>query len=203
VLLTTTAHATTYGQTTVVGTKGVLFIDSPEGRLYDASNYVIWEEDGIDIHFLVNTGYTLDYAYLYFGDGTGQVVSANTTYTHVVGKQVNFTPSLVLVFTDQSVEEILAPTIWEAFPSSEPVPSGQPTSYTPPMTAYTAVNTALSNNGRTVATEVTVCRCGITQDAFCRACHCPGLTNECNSDGEGGCVDVDHANCPKKGGGNL
>jgi hypothetical protein len=165
------SKATTYGAIAVNGTKASLSCSSAEMRSYDASNAAFFEDDGITYRFSVNSGYTLSSAYLYFGDGTGQFVSPNTNYTHVVGLHVNFVPSLVLVFSDHSVEELLCPQMWEAWPSSEATPTGRPSSFSPPTVTGTppadivSINNALSNNGTSVVTATQVnCLCGHTTD---------------------------------------
>lgn len=192
--------AVTYGEITVNGTKGSLTIYSPEGRLYDSADYVFWGEDGVDYSFSVNQGYTLDYAYLYFGDGTGQVVSESTPYPHVFDMQVNYTPSLILVFTDESVEEILGPELWEAFSPSEEVPEERPESFTPPQTTYPDVNDALDDNGTsTSGTDNQTSRCICAHlSAKCKKVWIDG-NDECNRTGGGSsnCIEEDPANCPK------
>jgi hypothetical protein len=151
----------------VQGSNVSLTVDSYDsGLMTDGthSEYWFFQSDGADFSFAVtNPNKTVDYAYLYFGDGTGQLVSPNTTYSHTVGMNSDFIPALVVVYTDSTSEEVLGPCMYECFSDTE-VYANRPTSFTPPVTQYAVVNSYLSNNSHTVARQMLVCYCGLQTD---------------------------------------
>jgi hypothetical protein len=159
--------STTTGPHTVQGVNCALTVNSYDGAYFTDgthSGYRFWQSDGAEFSFRVtNLNKTVSYAYLYFGDGTGQLINQNTSYSHSVGKNSDFVPSLVVVYTDSTSEEVLGPCMYEIFLSTE-VYSPRPSSFSPPMTQYGIVNTYLSNNSHTLAANFLICSCGVKTD---------------------------------------
>ncbi|MCD6119882.1 hypothetical protein J7K50_08620 [bacterium] len=160
-------------------------MNSDEGALVTSTEledpyYAFWQADGMEYSFTV-TGKTLSYAYLYFGDGTGQYVSADNVYAHTTGLNCDFIPALIVVYTDSTSEELLCPLAVETFLSTE-VFSPRPTSFTPPTTGSSTVNNYLSNNGHTCNPVANfICICGL-HTSNCGKRYIQGVS-ECKQNG--------------------
>jgi hypothetical protein len=148
------AWADTY---TVNGTGAILNIDSTRGEWdtypadisYPTYNiYSFFEADGIDYRVLLRTGYEASSIYLYHGDGTGEFIQPNISYNHVTGLHTNLKPAVIVVYTDNTVEELVAPECWEGgFHGELTSLQTYPSSFTPPTTGVQAIDAALADNG--------------------------------------------------------
>lgn len=177
----------TYGSMEIAGLYCTLTIDSYDGYYLEPGDlstpyYAFWQSDGMDYSFEVTDGSkTLDYAYLYFGDGTGQMISSGNAYNHKTEENTDIRPALVVVFTDSTVEEVLAPPAFEIWLANEETLDYSIT-FSPPMTSSLVVNTALADNGHTPNHgSGFVCICGHLT-AYCGKSHGHG-SSDCKFSG--------------------
>jgi hypothetical protein len=182
------ADTATYGSHMVQGNHAAIWIDSYEGALIESDlvpdpYYRFWLSDGVDFRFRVtDLGKTLDYAYLYHGDGTGQFVSPMTPYNKSYGHFADYAAALILVYTDSTSEEIECPLLVEVatneeiaaeFGVTENSPGVyeygevvRPSGFVPPITTSTVVNSHLTDNGHATQQPSTfICICGIKPDS--------------------------------------